>query len=160
MVVGVAGTGELSVSSSGNVTVGGMLTVGPRGTVQGNSTIVANVRNGGSMAPGIVPNVLLPNDALGTLHIDGSYTQTSTGALDIQLGSTTSFDKLTVTGHVTLDGILKLSLFNGFMPVVGNTFQILTATNGITGTIGTRFFVPPERVRAVRVGRSSTQTRT
>ena len=49
------------------------------------------------------------------------------------MGSATSFDKLVVTGHATLTGVLDVSLFNGFTPAVGNSFDLFTATGGITG---------------------------
>ena len=50
------------------------------------------------MQPGLSP---------GQITINGTYTQTSSGALNIELGGTTpatQYDVLTVNGSVTLDG--------------------------------------------------------
>lgn len=138
LYVGVAGIGDLSVSNGGTIAVDDLLSIGPRGLVQGNSTVAAEVRNGGTVAPGVSPS-FNPNDALGTLQFIGDYTQAAAGTLQIQLASTASFDKLVVDGHTTLAGTLKLSLFGGFMPAVGDMFQVLTATDGITGTFSLDF---------------------
>jgi fibronectin-binding autotransporter adhesin len=133
MVVGVAGSGTLTVSNNAVAQVDGVLSVGPHGTVEGNSQVIANLRNGGTVAPGLATS-LIPTDALGTLHLGGDFTQTSAGTLQIQLASISSFDALAIDGHATLGGTLKGSLFGGFAPAVGSAFQILTATDGITGT--------------------------
>ena len=136
--VGIAGTGVLTVTNGGVVAAAGGVSVGPRGTIQGNSHVAANVVNGGVVAPG-VPDGADQTAALATLHVDGDYTQTAAGELNIQLASLTSFDKLAISGQAALDGTLKLSLFDGFMPVVGSAFQVLTATGGISGTFDVEF---------------------
>ena len=133
VAVGVAGIGKLTVSNGGVAEVDGLLSVGSQGTVEGNSHVAANVRNGGTIAPGLSSSPIA-TDALATLHLDGDLTQTSAGALDIQLASLSSFDKLAIAGHATLGGTLKASLFGGFSAAIGSSFQILTATNGISGT--------------------------
>ncbi|HEY4232601.1 MAG TPA: hypothetical protein VGM76_04190, partial [Lacipirellulaceae bacterium] len=123
--VGVAGTGKLTVSFGGTVTVSGAFVVGPKGTAEGNSIIVAKVHSEGHVAPGIAGSPL-PANTIGTLQINGAYTQASGAALDIELASTTSLDKLSITGPATLDGTLNITLFNGFTPTVGNSFDLLT----------------------------------
>jgi T5SS/PEP-CTERM-associated repeat protein len=132
LTVGVAGTGKLTVSSGGVVTVGGVLAVGPHGTIEGNSQLSGTVRSAGSVAPGIATSPPTSN-AIGTLHIQGNYTQTDTGALDIELASTSSLDRLTISGTASLNGALDVILFNGFVPTVGNSFDLLTASAGISG---------------------------
>ena len=133
LYVGVAGTGNVLVSANGgSVVVDDLLSIGPRFPVEGNSLVEADVRNGGTVSPGL-STVFLPSDALGTLHLDGDFTQTPTGTLQIQLASISSFDTLAIDGHAMLDGTLKGSLVGGFMPAIGMAFQILTATGGIQG---------------------------
>lgn len=132
VVVGVAGTGTLTVSNGGTMSVGGNVSVGPRGTVQGNSHIVGDVRSEGTVAPGLNPTPL-PANQIGTLQLDRAYTQTAAGTFDVQLASTASFDKLAIAGHATLSGELKVELFNGFTPALGNSFQILSAAGGVSG---------------------------
>jgi T5SS/PEP-CTERM-associated repeat protein len=138
LYVGVAGTGDLRVYNGGSVVVGGLLSIGPRGTLQGNSSVVADVHNGGTVAPGVSPSFVV-SDAIGTLTVEGNFTQSNASLLQVQLASLTSFDKLAITGHAALAGKLEVSLFGGFMPAVGNTFQVLTATDGITGTLKLEF---------------------
>src|SRR5207248_11134564 len=74
----------------------------------------------------------------GPLNIFGNFTQTSASQLNIDLGGTAAgaFDTLAITGTATLAGTLNLSLINGFVPSVGNTFQIITVAS-ITGTFDT-----------------------
>ena len=84
--------------------------------------INANVTNGGQVIPG-------GTGAAGLLTINGNYTQTASGSLDVDLGGTTAgsqYDQLAVSGTATLGGTLDVSLINGFQPALGNTFQVLT----------------------------------
>src|SRR5262249_41569864 len=62
------------------------------------------------------------------LTINGNYTQTATGVLDIDIGGTAvgSSDQLVVTGTATLGGTLNVATIGSFMPALGNTFQVLT----------------------------------
>jgi T5SS/PEP-CTERM-associated repeat protein len=135
--VGIAGTALLTVVGGGAVSAEEVI-VGPRGTIQGNSHVAANVLNGGTIAPGS-PDPAMQGSSLGTLFIDGDYEQTSAGRLNLQLSSLSIFDKLVIDGHAVLDGRLNGSLLDGFMPAVGSAFQILTATGGIEGTFDLTF---------------------
>ena len=125
MVVGVAGTGKLTVSNDAVAKVDGLLSVGPHGTVEGNSQVIAEMRNGGTVAPGLSTS-FVQTDALGTLHLDSDFTQTAAGALQIQLGSVTSFDKLAIVGHATLGGTLTASLVGGFAPADAPSLPLLS----------------------------------
>jgi hypothetical protein len=94
------------------------------------------VQNSGVVAPGTSSGV---GTSIGALAVNGNYTQTSGGKLQIELGGTspgTQFDQLLVTGSVALDGALKVSLVNGFAPAAGNSFNILDFTS-LSGTFGT-----------------------
>jgi T5SS/PEP-CTERM-associated repeat protein len=139
--VGVAGAGKLTVSSGGMLTSSGTLAIGPHGTVEGDSQVQANVRNEGHVSPGIAGSSV-PANTIGKLHIDGAYGQNSGGALDIELASAASYDKLLISGAATLDGTLNVTLFNGFVPAVGNSFDLLSAGDGITDRF-TSVNVPP-----------------
>src|SRR5262249_28035351 len=75
----------------------------------------------------------------GLLAITGTYTQTSAGSLNISLGGLTAgsqFGQLNVPKVATLDGVLNLALINGFVPNIGDSFKILTASS-VTGTFAT-----------------------
>ena len=118
LFVGDVGTATLTVRNGGAVSVGGTLTVGADGTLKGDGTISGNVSNGGHVSPGNSP---------GKLHIAGNYTQTASGALDIELAGVTStqYDTLEASGLVALLGSINVSLAATFKPKAGNSFDII-----------------------------------
>ncbi len=67
------------------------------------------------------------------------FVQASNGSLNMQLAGTllTDFDRLIVSGAAQLDGTLDVQLLNGFMPDLGDTFPILSATGGLLGSFAT-----------------------
>lgn len=87
-------------------------------------TFEGNLYNyGGTLAPGS-PGGSYPRFTC----IEGNYQQQSTGVLEIELGGTKpgiQYDKLSVTGALTLNGTLNVVLINGFNPQVGDQFFIL-----------------------------------
>lgn len=90
------------------------------GVLSGNGTVTAAVTNAASVEPG---------DSAGQLTINGAYEQTASGALAIEIGGTvpgTQFDRLVVSGMATLDGTLSVSFIDGFPPMVGQTFEVMT----------------------------------
>jgi hypothetical protein len=102
-----------------NVTSGGVLT--------GGGNLNAAVNNlSGTVAPG-------PH-APGTLTIFNTYTQGTDGALDIQLGGLSNYDRLHVTNAVNLAGTLRVSTTNGFTPLPGQSFGVLSYATR-TGTM-------------------------
>ena len=90
------------------------------GSLLGIGTITGNVSIAGSVGPGLTP---------GTLNISGTYTQTSTGSLDNELGGLvpgSGHDQINITGAAALSGDLNVALIGGFTPVVGDSFVIMT----------------------------------
>src|SRR5262249_21132437 len=80
------------------------------------------------------------NPSPGLLTITGDYTQTSSGALRVQItGATagTQFDQLRIGGSALLAGRLDLALGGGFQPGLGDTFPVLnfTARSGQFATV-------------------------
>jgi T5SS/PEP-CTERM-associated repeat protein len=126
----VSMSGVLTVTNNAQVTASGLLTVGSNGKIQGNGTIVGNIKDGGTVAPGMSP---------GILSVTGNYTQDSAGILQIELGGLTagnSYDRLSVTGSDSLAGSLQVSLINNFTPSMGDSFDILDALS-ISGSFTT-----------------------
>ncbi len=92
-------------------------------------------------------NVLLDNE--GAIDIAGfntvgrvdvrDYQQASTGELLVELTGTAlnAFDRLVVNGAAQLDGNLNIDLDGGFEPILGNTFNIITASAGVSGSFDT-----------------------
>ncbi|MBI1926944.1 T9SS type A sorting domain-containing protein [Candidatus Poribacteria bacterium] len=99
------------------------------GTLEGG-TILANVSNAGQVNPaGTSP---------GSLYITGNYTQTATGSLNVELEHPlNAFDQLNISGIATLNGTLNISLINGFVPKIGDSYQIITygSRNGTFATV-------------------------
>jgi hypothetical protein len=63
------------------------------------------------------------------------FEQTVDGVWQVDIGGVgvNSFDRFNLTGIAALDGDLELVLFDGFVPAVGQAFNILSASGGITG---------------------------
>jgi hypothetical protein len=68
-----------------------------------------------------------------------SLTQSETGTLEVRLGGSGvgEFDQFIVAGAAELDGVLNVSLFNGFVPEGGETFNFISAAGGISGGFDT-----------------------
>jgi hypothetical protein len=112
------------VLNGGSVDAAGGMQIGELGTLTGDGTVVADVMNGGMVAPGASP---------GTLHITGDYVQTPKGELSIELATTAHYDHLAISNVASLDGTLIVSLLDGFTPATGDVFHIFAASIGIVG---------------------------
>lgn len=121
--------------TAGTTTIDGTLTAPTgldlqKGTLEGKGKLVAAVTSGGTLIAGDTIT------KAGLLTITGAYTQNATGVLDAAIGGTTvgsQYSQLAVSNGVSLGGTLTLKLINGFVPTVGDTFNIVTGT-AITGT--------------------------
>jgi len=116
-----------TVTSQGLIHIAGQNLVIPQNqSVGGSGTIEGDVTNNGSIAPGSSP---------GAITVDGSYTQASSGALLMEIAGTgpENFDSLAITGAASLDGLLNISLLDGFLPSATDSFAILTA-GSLSGT--------------------------
>ncbi|MFO0869119.1 MAG: LamG-like jellyroll fold domain-containing protein [Pirellulales bacterium] len=128
--------GTSLIQSGGTTTVNGTLLVPAGlsltgGTLQGRGTVQGVVTNsGGTVAPGTSP---------GALIIQGDYTQTSGGVLNVEIGGTNAttpdFDRLIVTGTATLAGSINVTWINGFVPSLANSdsFQVLLYGSRVGG---------------------------
>jgi len=150
------GSGGSYLQTSGKTTVNGKFTLS---TAEGKTDDpatdsdpgTAGVRivkgsllgNGGIIAAHVSSSgTVIPADSLtttGELQITGGYTQTAMGALDANITGAKSgqFNVLNVTGTATLGGTLNIKLLNNFVPLVGATFEILSArqVSGVFATV-------------------------
>jgi hypothetical protein len=53
--------------------------------------------------------------------------------MEIAGSALNQFDRLTVSGLAVVDGYLNLDIDGGFVPVLGQTFNIISASGGVTG---------------------------
>src|ERR1700676_2416199 len=95
------------------------------GLLEGTGTITGSVNiAGGIISPGFSP---------GTISVVGIYSQTALGTYNAEIGGLTAgtqYDQITgpTTGSAQLNGTLNVTLINGFVPVAGNTFTLLTCS--------------------------------
>ncbi len=124
--VQTGGTTSLWTSGSTLSVVSGQSVHIEGGLLQGFGIVQGNLINDATVHPG---------DGPGILTVNGGYTQSSTGLLDIQIGGTNSgsFSELVVNGSASLSGLLDVSLVNGFSPTLNEQWVILTST-GLSGT--------------------------
>jgi len=54
------------------------------------------------------------------------FQQDGSGTLAIDIGSSSSFGQVVVTGQASLGGTLEINLTGGFDPAIGETFTIMT----------------------------------
>lgn len=110
--------GELRLTG-GTLNLNGDVAIISGSTLSGVGTVEGNVKNvEGTVGPGQSP---------GVLAITGDFTQSEPGILDIGIAGLLAgaeYDVLDVSGTVTLDGVIRVSL-DGYAPVWGDSFQIL-----------------------------------
>jgi hypothetical protein len=69
------------------------------GSLGGNGVLQGPVLNGGRIAPGLSP---------GVLTIDGNFTQTPAGMLEMEIDTSDAFDLLLITGAANLAGEVQI----------------------------------------------------
>jgi hypothetical protein len=80
---------------------------------------------------------LKPGNSPANLSFAGDVAVNTTAGLAIELGGIAKgagYDALSIAGAASLSGLLDVSLINGFIPSPGQTFEIITALGGISGT--------------------------
>jgi hypothetical protein len=85
---------------------------------------VVNVFDGGIYAPGNSPGI----STAAAVTFDNAPFTTGGPALQIEIAGTTAgtqYDRLNVTGQLSLAGTLQVALTDGFSPAAGNSFDIL-----------------------------------
>jgi Immunoglobulin I-set domain len=90
------------------------------GLLTGSGVITASLLNAAEVSPGASP---------GVFNINGNYTQSASGVLNLEIGGVaegTEFDQLVISGTASLGGAIHVSLLNGFRPMVGTSFRVMT----------------------------------
>ncbi|MGE3534816.1 MAG: autotransporter-associated beta strand repeat-containing protein [Parachlamydiales bacterium] len=131
MILGVSNAGYLGslvTVDGGLLRVDNLLptpvTVNGAGTLGGNGT-VGNLLNAGTVSPG---------NSIGTLHVNGNYTQTSTGHLHIEIDPAGNSDLLDVSIAANLDGAIDVDPFPGAYFANSNIiYEVVIAAGGRNG---------------------------
>jgi hypothetical protein len=108
-----------TVNLTGGTLTDAALTLPNTTTLEGTGSLTGNLSSFGVVSPG---------DAPGILTVDGNYTENSSGTLDIGIGGTTlgtQYDQLKIDEAASLSGSLDITLLNGFVPAIGNQFDII-----------------------------------
>ncbi len=140
------GSGTLNINNRLVSGVGGSV-VGNGGTIRGDGTVGGDLSNNAAVAPGNSP---------GILSVDGNYTQSAGGTLEIELASNggvagIDHDRLAVTLAASLDGTLDLQLDGGYTPTIGDSFAGIVTAGALSGQFATTSNVVIDGRRGVAV---------
>lgn len=154
IVENLSSVGTPSVLTAGTVRLGddsllgpqlggfGLLQIGRGGRVEANEVHVGSkskiTGSGGTLAARRVINngTISPGLSPGTLHIEGDLEQGEEGVLEFEIGGGDpglSYDQLLIEGRLTLAGTISVAFINGFLPELGQHFDLFSATGGVTG---------------------------
>ncbi|MBS99631.1 MAG: hypothetical protein CMI01_13260, partial [Oceanospirillaceae bacterium] len=126
--------------ASGLSVNGGTLNVSSGATLGGNVSLAGGILKGtGTLADDLIHTggALRPGASPGTLTISGDYQMSPSATLQIEVGGTTAgnYDQLDISGTATLDGVLEIVHFGGFVPVPITLFSsIIDAAGGVSGS--------------------------
>ncbi len=89
------------------------------GRLTGSGSVAAQLTNSGTVAPGA---------GIGTIAVDGDYTQMAAGRLAIEIAGAGAgeFDRLTIEQSFAANGALDVALIGDYTPQIGDRFEILT----------------------------------
>jgi hypothetical protein len=134
------GTGAITVNATGQINLESGAVFDARGPINMNGgqfnflggTLHIDAFNGNLVNQG---GTLAPGHSAGTTAVSGNYTQRSAARLEVEVGGVLpgQWDMLTVEGNAILEGTLEVKLIDGFEPVMGNSFTILTTNVGNVG---------------------------
>jgi hypothetical protein len=111
------------------------------GTLTATTVNIPLANNGGALSPATLAftgtgtaNDVVTNP-VGLTTINNTYTQGAAGSLAIEIAAlgAGNFDRVSVTGAASVNGFVNVSMLAGFEPNLGDTFDVLTATGGLTG---------------------------
>lgn len=101
----------------------GIVTVNAGGRLAGSGTVGTTVV-GGTVAPG---------NSIGTLTVDGSYTQLAGSTYEVEFGAQGASDRLNITGTASLLGGTVRALHVPGTFLLGQSYSILSAAGGVNG---------------------------
>lgn len=106
-------------------------------TIQGNGTL------GNSLILG-AGAVIAPGTSAGVLTVDGDYTQLLDAVMRMELGGAGpgDYDRLVVTGLFDAGGTFELLLLDGFIPGIGDVFDVLDFNALVTGSVFDQLSLP------------------
>lgn len=117
-----------TIFRDGQTTVNGSLASSSQVTIESTAQVF-----GTGTFPTLINNATLqPGNSVGTITIDGDYTQGPDGILKIEVSSEPEASKLIITGQANLNGVAFLDLQKGIFPE-GTTVTFIEAAGGRNG---------------------------
>ncbi len=89
------------------------------GSLEGAGHVLGNLAMSGKISPGF---------SAGRLEVLGNYTQTASGSYHLEIGGTiagTNYDQVVITNNAALAGAINVCSLNGFVPALGDRFEIM-----------------------------------
>jgi hypothetical protein len=137
-------TGRIVVSGGGtanfydDITNGGSINVSAAGTLKSTAVFFGSLSGNGVGGGGqvFIEGDARPGFSPGVMAFGGDVSFGPFASVAIELAGATpgsEYDRLVVTGDLALDGTLEVSLIGGFIPSVGQSFNILD-WGGLAGT--------------------------
>jgi len=133
--------GGLVVNSvlPGDVTVGRSLVndvewigfLGGTGTIGGHAVVHGELRPGADHT-----------GAVGTLAIGGDFTLSESSQAIFEIAAATLHDMIAITGSASFGGLFSVVLLDGFLPELGDSFQLVAAGGGLALGAGFAFDLP------------------
>lgn len=121
-VRGDAGAALLTVDAGATLTAPGGVAIEAGGALAGGGTVAGDVASAGEVRP-------LPQG----LSIAGDYEQAATARLSVDLAGSSAYGRLAVSGAATLAGAVHVGAAGAFVPLPGESFDVLTAAS-VAGT--------------------------
>ena len=122
--------GAISTGAGANLGVTSSFANLGSGSIEGAGNLdvtSVNMFNAGSVSPGFSP---------GALGLTGSYASIAATRFHVELGGlipAAEHDQLNVSGSASLAGVLDVELVDGFVPMEGDAFTIVTHAPGGSG---------------------------
>jgi T5SS/PEP-CTERM-associated repeat protein len=125
------GVGSAAMTALVSVRNGGVMqgqvNVGSFGQLSGDGTVVGSVSNAGLISPGSSP---------ATLNVTGSFSQSSSGKLLIEIASASSYDKLVISGAAALNGgSMRVAALDSYIPLPGTSYAVMTYASHVGNTL-------------------------
>jgi hypothetical protein len=117
----IGGAGEIVLftgSENARFSGAGTVTQGPDHTLRGIGNVNVNLVNQGRIEPG---------NSVGTMGFGANLDFAATSVLGIEVDGLGSFDRIAAAGLIAPGGVVVVEVGNGFKPLYGQTFQIISA---------------------------------
>ena len=93
------------------------------GLIGGTGSFLQDVTYGFSMSGQLSPGL-----SAGRIEANGNYIQNASGSYNCEIGGTiagTNYDQVSITGSAQLAGTINVVSINGFVPALGDRFEIM-----------------------------------